>query len=229
MAAHAAVGCVSSAMAGGSCGSGAMSAGFSSIAGPLLPGGGSQELHAVNMLGRVIVGAIGSKLGGGKAENGALTAAFEYLFNQLQAMIWRPRPMSRSVGHVAITDEWGRVLESQYRENTYPIAPNTTKNLAQTIAAQGREPDAIYRIETTHDQLVLARQIGADEGLKRTWQVVGWGPNVTNCSIAADNILDAVNPSYKSLSAVTIPSPWALDSQLFHLSRSPRSGVTQTK
>jgi hypothetical protein len=82
-AAHAAVGCASGAAAGGSCKAGAMAAGFSSLAGPYLPGGNAQGFHGGNMLGRMMVGAVASKLGGGKAENGALTAAFEYLFNEL--------------------------------------------------------------------------------------------------------------------------------------------------
>jgi hypothetical protein len=79
---HAVVGCASGAMAGGSCKAGAMSAGFSALAGPHLPGGGSQSFHAGNMLARVAVGAIASTVGGGKAENGAMSAAFEYLFNE---------------------------------------------------------------------------------------------------------------------------------------------------
>jgi RHS repeat-associated protein len=80
---HALVGCASGAAAGGSCKAGAMSAGFSALAGPHLPGGDSPNFHAGNLLARMAVGAIASKVGGGKAENGALSAAFEYLFNQL--------------------------------------------------------------------------------------------------------------------------------------------------
>ena len=76
IALHSAMGCGSSAMAGGSCRSGAISGGVSAFASPLLP---------ANRIGRLVgssaIGAVASKLSGGKAENGALTAAFSYLFN----------------------------------------------------------------------------------------------------------------------------------------------------
>jgi RHS repeat-associated protein len=83
IAGHAAVGCGSAVAAGGSCKAGAVGAAFSSIAGPLLPGGDASDFNAGNFVGRMLVGAIGSKLGGGQYQNGAMTAAFEYLFNFL--------------------------------------------------------------------------------------------------------------------------------------------------
>ncbi|MEN9559635.1 MAG: hypothetical protein RLZZ502_846 [Pseudomonadota bacterium] len=88
-AAHAAVGCASAAAAGGSCKAGAMAAGFSSMAGPYLPGGGTETFDATSMLGRMIAGGFASKLGGGKFENGAMTAAMEYLFNEVGNLIQR--------------------------------------------------------------------------------------------------------------------------------------------
>lgn len=83
IAGHAAIGCASHAAAGGSCKAGAMSAGFSTLVGPHLPGGGAEGFHAGNFLSRMAVGAIASKLGGGKYESGAMSAAFEYLYNQV--------------------------------------------------------------------------------------------------------------------------------------------------
>jgi hypothetical protein len=77
IAGHAAVGCASHAAAGGSCKAGAMSAGFSALAGHI-PG-----VSDTGLIGRMAVGAIASKVGGGKAENGALSAAFQYLFNDI--------------------------------------------------------------------------------------------------------------------------------------------------
>jgi RHS repeat-associated protein len=81
IAGHAAVGCASAAAAGGSCRAGAMSAGFSALAGHV-PG-----ISDTGLIGRMAVGAIAAKAGGGKAENGALSAAFEYLFNRCGADI----------------------------------------------------------------------------------------------------------------------------------------------
>ncbi len=77
MALHTAMGCASSAMAGGSCKSGAISGGVSAFASPLLPAD-----RIGRLVGSSAIGAIASRLSGGKAENGALTAAFSYLFNE---------------------------------------------------------------------------------------------------------------------------------------------------
>jgi RHS repeat-associated protein len=78
--AHAAAGCVSSVASGGSCGSGALAAGFGEAIGPHTP---KFQNLAANVAVRAVVGGIGSSLAGGKFENGAVTAAFGYLFNEL--------------------------------------------------------------------------------------------------------------------------------------------------
>jgi hypothetical protein len=77
---HAVVGCVSASIAGGSCGSGAASAGFAAAAGPLLPGA---DISPERFFARVIVGGIASRLAGGSCGAGAASAAFAYLFNDL--------------------------------------------------------------------------------------------------------------------------------------------------
>ncbi|MFN8753953.1 MAG: RHS repeat domain-containing protein, partial [Burkholderiales bacterium] len=77
---HAAVGCAQSSVAGGSCGQGALSAGFAAAAGPMLPGA---EISAARFVSRMIVGGVASRLGGGSFESGATSAAFAYLFNEL--------------------------------------------------------------------------------------------------------------------------------------------------
>jgi RHS repeat-associated core domain len=74
---HATVGCASTAAQGGSCGSGALAAGFGSASGPMLPNLGTVG----NLVTHAVVGGAGAVLGGGKFENGAVTAAFGYLFN----------------------------------------------------------------------------------------------------------------------------------------------------
>jgi RHS repeat-associated protein len=79
IAAHATVGCASSAASSGSCRSGAMSAGFAELATPFV--GGGLELRVTQI---AIIGGTASVLGGGKFANGAVTAAFGYLFNELQ-------------------------------------------------------------------------------------------------------------------------------------------------
>ena len=80
IALHGIVGCVTSSVTGGSCGSGALSAAFSKgvleISGPMI----KNDLLAGVVIGS-IAGGTGSILGGGKFANGAVTGAFSYLFN----------------------------------------------------------------------------------------------------------------------------------------------------
>jgi hypothetical protein len=84
MSAHALAGCVTSAVSGGDCGSGAASAAFSKAAAPFLPDAkaamGEKALGAVTS---AIIGGTASHLSGGKFANGATTGAFSYVMNQL--------------------------------------------------------------------------------------------------------------------------------------------------
>ena len=82
---QAAIGCGSSMLNGGKCGSGAIAGGFSAAWGNYGPGyatGNSGFVIAINTTTAAIVGGVGSKLGGGKFGNGAVTGAFAYLFTQ---------------------------------------------------------------------------------------------------------------------------------------------------
>jgi len=75
--AHGVVGCATSVMGGGKCGSGALSASFSKAA---LPFTDTNDPFSGTVVSAV-VGGTASVLGGGKFANGAQTAAFGYLFN----------------------------------------------------------------------------------------------------------------------------------------------------
>ena len=66
----------SATASGGSCGSGALAAGFSGAIGPVLISYGT-----AGVIGASVTGGIGSVLGGGKFANGAVTGAFGYLYN----------------------------------------------------------------------------------------------------------------------------------------------------
>jgi RHS repeat-associated protein len=88
VAAHAAVGCLAAVASGGKCGPGALSAGISAAAAPLV----NEEFPnartdlAQRLEGGFVSGAIGglaSVAGGGKFADGAVTAAFGYLFNDV--------------------------------------------------------------------------------------------------------------------------------------------------
>jgi hypothetical protein len=79
VAGHALVGCVSVAASGGSCESGALSAGVSSAAGPFINNG--PGLNIGSLVANAALGGAAAVAGGGKFDNGAITAAFGYLFN----------------------------------------------------------------------------------------------------------------------------------------------------
>jgi hypothetical protein len=99
---HAVVGCVSASIAGGSCGSGAASAGFAAAAGPLLPGA---DISAARFVSRMIVGGVASRLGGGSFESGATSAAFAYLFNDLGKGLSSDAAPSRGLQYARIRAE----------------------------------------------------------------------------------------------------------------------------
>ena len=75
---HALVGCGSSVASGGKCGPGALSAGVTAFAGPVING---QGFSIGSLLMNTAVGGLASVAGGGKFANGAVTAAFGYLAN----------------------------------------------------------------------------------------------------------------------------------------------------
>jgi hypothetical protein len=110
---HAVVGCVSASIAGGSCGSGAASAGFAAAAGPLLPGA---DISPERFFARVIVGGTASRLAGGSFANGATSAAFAYLFNDLGGRR-NPEQGARAVAKVQelLTERGWTFLDAETR------------------------------------------------------------------------------------------------------------------
>jgi hypothetical protein len=84
VAIHGAVGCVRSAMAGGSCGGGAKSGAFAEFAGNLIGeyGAGLRTGSPAHMIAQVAAGCAGGAISGGRCSDGAFTAAFNYLFNE---------------------------------------------------------------------------------------------------------------------------------------------------
>jgi hypothetical protein len=77
VAGRALIGCGSAAASGGSCRSGALSAGATAAAAPAIDGQSPLVATAIS----ATVGGLASVAGGGKFANGAVTGAFGYLFN----------------------------------------------------------------------------------------------------------------------------------------------------
>jgi len=80
IAAHALVGCASSAASGSSCKSGALAGGVSAAAAPSILSASQSNVFVGTALSAT-VGGLASVAGGGKFANGAVTGAFGYLFN----------------------------------------------------------------------------------------------------------------------------------------------------
>lgn len=75
---HAAAGCISASAGGGSCGTGAMTAGFTKFASANLGDYGDIG----NLVKYSVIGGTASVIGGGKFANGAMTGAWQYLVNE---------------------------------------------------------------------------------------------------------------------------------------------------
>jgi hypothetical protein len=78
IAGHALVGCASTAASGGKCGAGALSAGVTAFAGPLI---NERTFSVRSVILNSTLGGLASIAGGGKFANGAVTGAFGYLLN----------------------------------------------------------------------------------------------------------------------------------------------------
>jgi hypothetical protein len=63
------------------------------------------------------------------------------------AAVWNAKPTDLFVGHVYLADVSGNTLTSQFPANGSYQGINITKNWNQTLLAENRPPDAIYRIQ----------------------------------------------------------------------------------
>ena len=196
---HAVVGCAQQAAAGGSCRAGALSAGFSALAGPM-PG-------ANGLAQRVIIGAIASRIAGDKAQNGALTAAFDYLFNEcvrdackrflrergfepvssesggVQTMVdYSDRPAVPRPTTMSPREVWSGTIneEDWFNVDVSPLAQRVTQMPIELKFGIGTEFGArlyqyeeglgIYQQYFVGGQLISERQVGAIWGLGYVWR-----------------------------------------------------------
>jgi RHS repeat-associated protein len=83
---HAVAGCISASAGGGSCGTGAMTAGFTKFAASNINVGNSDWAKLIKYS---VIGGTASVIGGGKFANGAVTGAFQYLVNEKVSMMRR--------------------------------------------------------------------------------------------------------------------------------------------
>jgi hypothetical protein len=116
VAAHAFIGCASAVAAGGGCGQGALSAGFTKAFSGTIDNINDRALRTI---AAATVGGTASVLGGGKFGNGAVTGAFSRLFND-EAHINR-RSVTLTGGGSFITPIGGVAGNAGFYFSTNPL------------------------------------------------------------------------------------------------------------
>jgi RHS repeat-associated protein len=84
-------------------------------------------------------------------------------------VIWDRKLKCGSVGHVFVGEMNGSVILSQFPDPHGMHGVNTTKNWTDTLAAEGRNPDAIYKIFVPDDAKfdAMAARMRGLENLKK--------------------------------------------------------------
>jgi RHS repeat-associated protein len=120
-------------------------------------------------------------------EGNPLSGVDPYGLRDVDVYIWRAE--GSSVGHVMVTEANStRVILSQFPSNGYPVGPNETKSFADTMAAEGRRPSEVWRINVPND---LAFDLAASR--ERNLKLWSFSPTEgsTQCSTAASRALQA--------------------------------------
>lgn len=110
-----------------------------------------------------------------------------------------------SVGHVAVLENNGKVILSQFPSPHGSHEPNSQKTYKETIAAEGgRRPDHIFKVFVPNDRPfdVAAK----DHATRKWWDKVASNNDETNCSMAAQGALDQGGLPLDNNYVVTTPS-----------------------
>jgi RHS repeat-associated protein len=116
VAGSAMIGCLSAAASGGSCKSGALAAGVTAAASPLI---GRMPAGLGRLGASSLVGGLASVAGGGKFENGAVTGAFQYMFG--------PKSRSNEESEGTESDATSQTGSGQQGSNVPPDWANDAK------------------------------------------------------------------------------------------------------
>jgi RHS repeat-associated protein len=95
---------------------------------------------------------------------------------------------SGSVGHVAIVENNGKMILSQFPNPHGAHAPNSQKDYLDTVAYEGRRPDHLFKVFVPNDRPfdVAAK----DHASRKWWDVVASNHDETNCSTSSRVALD---------------------------------------
>jgi RHS repeat-associated protein len=146
--AHALGGGAMSRLQGGSFRSGAMAAGFASLAG---------NVPAFNnLVARAVIGGVSAEIGGGKFSNGALTATYAYLYNDSlhpEGHEYKYRSHICNMSAAGCTPE--NVFQGQLR-NTYPGQPaGEVVTHGGRYSVHGMEEWGAIRVSIDYDNLSI--------------------------------------------------------------------------
>lgn len=96
---------------------------------------------------------------------------------------------------------------------------NTPLSYAQTINAEGGLPDHVYWVVPDSINSDMAGEnIGQFERSKGYWSALAVNPStMTNCSVAATNVLSAANSWFSAAMTLQIPTPWGINASLQNL------------
>ena len=129
-----------------------------------------------------------------------LSFADPYGLRPVDVYVWNAE--GSSVGHVMVTEDGSQqVILSQFPANGMPIGQNVTKSFDDTMAAEGRPADSVWRIDVPNDN-AFDQAAAHERGLSR-WS---WNPSksTTQCSIAASRSLRAGGVGLTSITDGTL-------------------------
>lgn len=154
-AAHAAVGCSTGMLGGGSCGSGAL-AGMAGLAG-----------SPFGFVGAVVAGGTASVIGGGKFVNGAVTGAYGYLFNQcahapekLNLNPFKYTALTYTIAYRLLTSPFSMVTDTTVDPDADRVIRYMSKDeyLATEDLARGGRSGITYATDDVYFEAAAAQQ-----------------------------------------------------------------------
>jgi len=105
--------------------------------------------------------------------------------------LWQSRVLSGSFGHAAAFELSGKAILSQFPDPHAPRGRNVRLTYAQTIAAEGRIPDYVYRVHVPNDKAFDEAVSALVSPRTRFWSWLPVFSNETNCSVALAEALSA--------------------------------------
>lgn len=101
--------------------------------------------------------------------------------------IWLDRPLLGEVGHVFVGEMNGNVLLSQFPLPHATTGENMTYNWSATLNAEGRRPDAVFKVNIPNDKAFNGAVTNMRD--RSTWNWLPSNRSQTQCAYAADTAI----------------------------------------